>query len=115
MSEEVPVEGGAELPDYAVARLQNTRWRLTTSWWILPPLVSLGLLCWVGFAWAGFKTRLAKYWISAGAWFAVSSLIAILPAGRYTAIVAVACWFLPTMQSIVMMRRYLVERAVGDL
>ena len=105
----------APLPDYATRRLQSRGWRLRTSWWVLPPLVSIGVLCWAGYFWAGFKTRRRKYFISAGAWLLMSSLVVLLPGGWYTSVIGISCWFLPTMQAVVMNQAYLRERAVADL
>lgn len=46
------------------AKLASWPWKLLHSWWVLAPLVSLGLLCWLGFLVAGILTGRAKYWVS---------------------------------------------------
>ncbi|WP_156155769.1 hypothetical protein [Demequina phytophila] len=106
---------GSALPPHAVRKLENRAWRWKTSWWILPPLVSLGVLCWVGFFWAGIKTAKAKYYVSGGIWLVISLLVIVLPPGGHTAIIAMACFSLATAQAVVMNRRYLIERATLDL
>ncbi|MDN4491025.1 hypothetical protein QQX13_09305 [Demequina sp. SYSU T00068] len=106
---------GAPLPPHAVRKLENRSWRLKTSWWILPPLVSLGVLGWVGFVWAGFKTARVKYYVSGGAWLVFSSLVVLLPAGWWTGVIGIVSWFGAAIQAVIMNRTYLVERALRDL
>ncbi|WP_062385118.1 hypothetical protein [Demequina iriomotensis] len=117
MADDVHGPGGTPVPAYARTRLENRRWRLARSWWVLVPLVTLGVLCWAGYVWAGVKTRERRYFYSAGAWFLVSLLVPFMPdsLSRLVPLVAISCMFLPTMQAIVMNRRYLLERAVADL
>ena len=106
---------GSPLPPHAVKRLADRRWRLRKSWWILPPLVTMGVLAWAGFVWAGIKTASAKYFISGGAWLAFSSLVFLLPSGWWTAVIAILSWFGSAIQAVIMNPRYLVERAILDL
>ncbi len=106
---------GSPLPPHARRRLEDRRWRLRKSWWILPPLVSLGVLSWVGFIWAGIKTARAKYYIAGGVWLLFSSLVMVLPSGWWTAVIAIVSWFGAAIHAILMNRSYLVERAIIDL
>jgi|GEM_PF-6792846 len=116
MTEPAPTgPDGRPLPPHALRKLSNRSWRLKTSWWVLPPLLSLGVLCWAGFFWAGIKTAKPKYYISGGIWLLVSLSIFVLPAESWIAIIGISCMFLPTMQAIVMNRYYLMERAELDL
>lgn len=109
---------GQPLPTRVRIRLEDPRWRLKRSWWVLPPLLTLGVLSWAGFLWAGIKTGKRKYYISAGVWFALSLLWGlVLPAvaPNLVALVAVTCIFIPAMQAVVMHQLYLLERAELDL
>ena len=47
-------------------KLASRQWRLLNSWWILPPVLSLGFLSWLGFLVAAIRTGRPKYWIFFG-------------------------------------------------
>ncbi|WP_062310286.1 hypothetical protein [Demequina rhizosphaerae] len=109
---------GTPLPPHALRRLERRAWRWKTSWWILPPLLTFGVLPWVGYLWAGIKTARPKYYVSGGIWLAISLTWGlILPAAAPGAVpvVAMSCVSLATIQAVVMNRQYLVERAIIDL
>lgn len=46
----------------ALLRLSRTGWRLRHSAWVLLPIVGLGLLTWVAFAYVGVRARRARWW-----------------------------------------------------
>ncbi len=109
---------GAPLPARTRIRLEDPRWRLKRAWWQFPPLLTLGVLCWAGFLWAGVKTAQRKYYVSAGAWLVVSltwGLVLPALAPQLVAVVAVTSIVAPFMQAVVMHPQYLLERAERDL
>ena len=55
--------------------LANRQWRLLNSWWILPPVLSCGFLCWLGFLVAAIRTGKGKYWVFCGMLLRVTDLV----------------------------------------
>ncbi len=98
-------------------KLASRSWRMLNSWWILVPLLSLGMLAWLGFFVAGLQIRRAKYWLSAAIYtvLMIATFIVVDDQnglrGTLFTVCLLLCWLGATVQSIVMNRRYLIELA----
>jgi serine/threonine protein kinase len=96
-------------------KLANRQWRLLNSWWILPPVLSCGLLSWLGFLVAAIRTGKTKYWMFFGI-YATLFLIFFLtaaatPKGSAAPPLAVIslllAWLAPTIHAAIVNREYL--------
>lgn len=99
-------------------KLASRRWRWLNSWWILPPVLSLGFLSWLGFLVAAIRTGKAKYWIFFGIYASLTVLeVAMVEASKgslvntLSPIPIFAAWLAPTVHAAVVNRQYLRESA----
>lgn len=103
-------------------KLASKRWRRINSWWIFPPVLSLGLLGWLGFLVAAARTRKRIYWVFTGVYAGLLTLFFVLisgdPEGIWSDIALIpyfGVWIAPTIHAAVLNRRYLRElAALGD-
>lgn len=51
----------------AAAKLSDRGWRWRNSWWVWLPLISCGLLSWLGFIVAATRMKERRYWVAAAA------------------------------------------------
>jgi serine/threonine protein kinase len=95
-------------------KLASRRWRWLNSWWILPPILSLGFLSWLGFLVAGIRAGKPKYWIFCGIYATLFVLALVLVetskgslANDLSPIPIFAAWLGPTVHAAVVNREYL--------
>lgn len=103
----------------AQARLANKRWRILNSWWILPPILSFGILGWLGFLTAAIRTRKRVYWIFTAIYAALTVILFALPSDGVWLYISgsllVVAWIVPTVHAATLNRRYLRELAHQDV
>ncbi|MGD6978847.1 ComEA family DNA-binding protein [Citricoccus sp. CH26A] len=87
------------------AKLASKSWRYLNSWWILPPVLSLGLLGWLGFLIAGIQTGKKSYLA-----FAAGYAAALVGALAAPALILVP-WLVPTVHAALVNGTYLQELA----
>jgi serine/threonine protein kinase len=96
-------------------KLASRQWRLLNSWWILPPVLSFGVLGWLGFFVAAIRTGKRKYWVFCGI-YATLFLIFIVTvvaapkgslASNLAAIPFIVAWLGPSIHAARVNREYL--------
>lgn len=93
-------------------RLSSTRWRIINSWWIYPPILSLGLLNWLGFLSAALRTGMKRYKV----WTVIyaTTLVAFFALSSRSSLAAVLLlfnWIVPTVHAVRWNRQYLIDLA----
>lgn len=87
------------------AKLASKSWRYLNSWWILPPVLSIGLLGWLGFLIAGIQTGKKSY-------LAYAACYAAALIGAFVAPVLILVpWLVPTVHAALVNGTYLQELA----
>ncbi len=107
---------GTESPE---ERLTSGGWRLINSWWVLLPLLSLGLLAWAGFLYVGVSARRRGWWIWAGVYAATMIAGVVVMPGDTTqgwkadlgTSLIVGTWVVATVHALVLNRAWLRHRA----
>ncbi len=96
-------------------KLASRQWRLLNSWWILPPVLSLGFLGWLGFLVAAIRTGKTKYWVFCGLYATLLSIFIVIVgatpkdslASNLAAIPFFLAWLGPTIHAAIVNREYL--------
>ncbi|MCV7260882.1 serine/threonine protein kinase [Mycobacterium shimoidei] len=118
----MPYQGGTSArPTSPEDKLASRRWRLLNSWWILPPVLSLGFLSWLGFLVAAIRTGKRKYWIFSVIYSGMLVLaIAMVEtskgslANTLSPIPIFAAWLWPTVHAAIVNREYLRTLALKN-
>lgn len=100
-------------------KLASKQWRRINSWWIFVPLLSCGLLGWLGFMTAAIRTGKRDYWIYTGIYAGLSAVFVVMvsvtdPEGTASDLATIpllAAWVAPAVHAAVLNRRYLRELA----
>jgi hypothetical protein len=103
-------------------KLADKQWRLLNSWWILPPVLSCGFLCWLGFLVAAIRTGKGKYWVFCGMYATVFLVYCVIvsttPTGHLANGLATipffVAWLGPTIHAAIVNREYLRTLAYKD-
>lgn len=105
---------GSPAPMTPEAKLANRQWRYINSWWIFPPILSLGFLGWLGFMVAAARTGKKNYWIFTGVYAGLFALAVTLIsidseglAGNLAVIPILACWLGATIHAAILNHDYL--------
>jgi hypothetical protein len=105
------------------SRLSSRRWRLTQSWWLILPIVGIGLFTFAGFLYCAIRVRKPRWWgyaiifsgLSACVWVFTSSGIGADAAGNFSDWAGgftVAVWIAGIIFAILINRSFL--RALAD-
>lgn len=100
-------------------KLASKHWRRVNSWWIFAPILSCGLLGWLGFMTAAIRTGKRDYWIYTGIYAGLTALFFVLvsvtdPDGVWSDLATIpflGAWVAPTIHAAILNRRYLRELA----
>ena len=101
--------------------LASRKWRYLNSWWVMPPILSLGFLGWLGFLVAAIRTGKKYYWIFTGVYaLALAVGITLITidsegvAGDLAILPILGCWLVPTIHAAAINRRYLTALAAAS-
>ena len=106
----------------AQSRLSDRKWRWINSLWVLPPVLSIGVLGWAGFMVAAIRTGQRKYWVFSGVYAGVLALMFVFAdLGRTNStlntvgvFLMLGCWIVPTVHAIMWNREYLRTLAAKE-
>lgn len=96
-------------------KLASRRWRLLNSWWVLPPVLSFGVLGWLGFFVSAIRTGQTKYWMFSGLYATLFLIFAVTVntapkdslVSDLAAIPFCLAWLGPTVHAAIVNREYL--------
>jgi serine/threonine protein kinase len=96
-------------------KLASRQWRWLNSWWILPPILSCGVLGWLGFLVAAIQTGKKKYWVFCAIYATLFLIffvgILVTPKGsvasNLAAIPFLGAWLAPAIHAAILNREYL--------
>lgn len=102
---------GARSPE---EKLADRGWRLRSSWWIFPPVLSLGFLGWLGFMAAAVKTGEKLYWYFCALYAGLSVTFVVIagmgvdgPLFGLAFVPFLGSWLAPTIHAALLNHRYL--------